>query len=100
MGFTPFYAEDPVSTCKKILRWGDTLDIPPECAEDLSDDCLDFLLSLIIDVENRLVSTNNPSLRVCVSFEHGGEITRVRTEWKISKTILGSMAWTSMRCAL
>lgn len=54
MGFTPFYAEDPVSTCKKILRWGDTLDVPEECAANLSDDCLDFLLSLIIDGDNRL----------------------------------------------
>eukprot|EP00981_Chlorochromonas_danica_P012279 scaffold4734_cov176-Ochromonas_danica.AAC.5 len=54
MGFTPFYAEDPVSTCKKILRWGDTLDVPEECAANLSDDCLDFLLSLIIDSDNRL----------------------------------------------
>lgn len=56
MGFTPFYAADPVSTCRRILRWGDELDIPEDCADALSEPCLDFLLSLLIDKEHRLGS--------------------------------------------
>ena len=54
VGFTPFYADDPVTTCRKILRWSQFLDIPDEVANSLSADCIDFMLSLIIDSKNRL----------------------------------------------
>eukprot|EP01031_Cornospumella_fuschlensis_P028056 gene28056-33874_t len=57
IGFTPFYAEDPVTTCRKILQWGDYLDVPDEVADMLSEECMDFMLSLIIDVDNRLGHT-------------------------------------------
>merc|ERR1719476_1185340 len=30
VGYTPFYAEDPVTTCRKILRWRQCLEIPSE----------------------------------------------------------------------
>jgi len=30
IGFTPFYADQPVQTCKKIMRWAQHLDIPEE----------------------------------------------------------------------
>lgn len=53
VGFTPFYGEDPVSTCRKILHWADNLDLPEEVAEHLSEDCLDFMLSLIADAKDR-----------------------------------------------
>lgn len=53
VGFTPFYGEDPVSTCRKILHWADNLDLPEEVAENLSEDCLDFMLSLIADAKDR-----------------------------------------------
>eukprot|EP01035_Chromulina_nebulosa_P066936 gene66936-91678_t len=42
VGFTPFYADDPVTTCRKILRWSQFLDIPDEVANSLSADCIDF----------------------------------------------------------
>lgn len=54
VGFTPFYADDPVSTCRKILKWSQYLDIPEEIAESLSPECLDFMLSLIIDSKHRI----------------------------------------------
>merc|ERR1719174_2423074 len=28
VGYTPFYADDPVTTCRKILKWRQTLEIP------------------------------------------------------------------------
>jgi len=54
VGFTPFYAEEPVITCKKILRWEQFLDIPEEVAASLSSECLDFMLSLLTDSKERL----------------------------------------------
>jgi serine/threonine kinase 38 len=53
VGYTPFYADDPLGTCKKILRWSDNLDLPEEVAEQLSDECIDFMLSLITDSKDR-----------------------------------------------
>lgn len=54
IGFTPFYAEDPVSTCKKILRWDEYIDVPDEVADQLSVDCIDLMLSLIADSKERI----------------------------------------------
>jgi serine/threonine kinase 38 len=54
VGFTPFYADDPVSTCRKIMRWSNYLDIPDEVANELSGECIDFMLSLIIDSKHRI----------------------------------------------
>lgn len=30
IGYPPFYSEDPMSTCKKIVNWRSTLRFPPE----------------------------------------------------------------------
>jgi len=54
IGFTPFYADQPVHTCKKIMRWTQYLDIPEEIAEELSENCLELMLSLIADSSERL----------------------------------------------
>lgn len=56
VGYTPFYADDPVATCKKILKWDENLDLPEEIAETLSTECVDFLLSLINDASERIGS--------------------------------------------
>jgi serine/threonine kinase 38 len=53
VGFTPFYSEEPVVTCKKILRWEQFLDIPEEVAASLSSECLDFMLSLLTHSQDR-----------------------------------------------
>ena len=54
VGYTPFYAEDPVTTCRKILRWRQCLEIPPEVKSQLSRDCIDFLSCLLAGPENRI----------------------------------------------
>lgn len=54
VGFTPFYADDPVSTCRKIMRWSNYLDIPDDVANELTGECIDFMLSLIIDSKHRI----------------------------------------------
>ena len=30
VGYPPFYSEDPMSTCRKIVNWRSTLRFPPE----------------------------------------------------------------------
>ncbi len=54
VGYTPFYADEPVITCKKILRWRETLEVPNETINALTPECLDFMLSLICNSEKRL----------------------------------------------
>lgn len=40
VGYTPFYAEDPVTTCRKILNWPRFLEIPEETAVSVSEPCM------------------------------------------------------------
>eukprot|EP01062_Namystynia_karyoxenos_P070478 TRINITY_DN65856_c0_g1_i1.p1 TRINITY_DN65856_c0_g1~~TRINITY_DN65856_c0_g1_i1.p1 ORF type:complete len:530 (+),score=189.63 TRINITY_DN65856_c0_g1_i1:101-1690(+) len=51
-GFPPFYSEDPMQTCQKILRWRDYLGFPPEC--NLSPAAVDLIRKLITDPDERL----------------------------------------------
>lgn len=57
VGYTPFYADDPVTTCRKILRWRQCLDIPPEIRSKLSLECIDFLSCLLAGPEDRIGSS-------------------------------------------
>lgn len=52
-GYTPFYAEEPVVTCRKILRWAHFLEVPDRIVSTVSSDCIDFLLCLITDSNKR-----------------------------------------------
>eukprot|EP00607_Mallomonas_marina_P010881 CAMPEP_0182422098 /NCGR_PEP_ID=MMETSP1167-20130531/7685_1 /TAXON_ID=2988 /ORGANISM="Mallomonas Sp, Strain CCMP3275" /LENGTH=610 /DNA_ID=CAMNT_0024599849 /DNA_START=315 /DNA_END=2147 /DNA_ORIENTATION=+ len=54
VGYTPFYADEPVMTCRKILRWETCLEVPSQVSDTISPQCLDFLLSLITDAPQRL----------------------------------------------
>jgi len=54
VGYTPFYADEPVLTCRKILRWQQNLEIPSEVRRRVSRDCMDFMLGLMSNVDKRL----------------------------------------------
>jgi serine/threonine kinase 38 len=54
VGYTPFYADEPVVTCRKILRWEQYLEIPPEVERKVSPECLSFLHSLLTDANRRI----------------------------------------------
>lgn len=54
VGYTPFYAEEPVLTCRKILRWQQFLEVPAEVENKLSAECLNFLFSLLTDANKRI----------------------------------------------
>lgn len=67
VGYTPFYAEDPVTTCRKILRWRQCLEIPGEIKAQLSKECVDFLSCLLAGPESRIGSQVNGT----TEFENG-----------------------------
>jgi len=52
VGYPPFYAEDPMSTCRKIVNWKKTLVFPDEAK--LSTDSRDLISKLINDSSKRL----------------------------------------------
>jgi hypothetical protein len=54
VGCTPFYSDDPIATCRKILRWKETLQFPADVRTRLSSSCVDFVLSLLTDADRRL----------------------------------------------
>jgi len=59
VGYTPFYADDPVTTCRKILRWRQCLEMPADTKNSLSPECLDFLSCLLAGPESRIGSSQN-----------------------------------------
>lgn len=52
VGYPPFYAEDPMSTCRKIVNWKKTLVFPEEA--NLSPAAEDLVTKLISDANKRL----------------------------------------------
>ena len=54
VGFPPFYSDDPMTTCRKIVNWRTYLRFPPEAVAALSDAARDFIVKLLCDVEERL----------------------------------------------
>eukprot|EP00741_Cyanophora_paradoxa_P001749 tig00000073_g1696.t1 len=52
VGYPPFYSEDPMGTCRKILNWQQHLRFPDEC--NLSPECRDVIERLLCDAPRRL----------------------------------------------
>jgi serine/threonine kinase 38 len=51
VGYPPFYSEDPMSTCRKIVNWKKFLKFPEK--PRISPEAKDFVCSLLCDVEHR-----------------------------------------------
>ena len=51
-GYPPFYSENVMQTCQKILRWREYLHFPPEC--NLSVHAQDLITRLLCEPEKRL----------------------------------------------
>lgn len=66
VGYTPFYADDPVSTCRKILRWRKCLEMPTETKAQLSPECIDFMSCLLAGPESRIGASRDGT-----EFENG-----------------------------
>ena len=54
VGFPPFYSDDPMTTCRKIVNWRAYLKFTPEAEATLSPAAKDFIKRLLCDVEHRL----------------------------------------------
>ncbi|XVF48958.1 hypothetical protein PTKIN_Ptkin03bG0229800 [Pterospermum kingtungense] len=52
VGYPPFYSDDPVTTCRKIVRWKKHLKFPEEAR--LTPHAKDLISRLLCDVDNRL----------------------------------------------
>ncbi|XP_015900699.3 uncharacterized protein LOC107433847 isoform X1 [Ziziphus jujuba] len=52
VGFPPFYSEEPMSTCRKIVNWRTHLKFPEEVK--LSAEAKDLICKLLCNVERRL----------------------------------------------
>ncbi|KAG6489588.1 hypothetical protein ZIOFF_050863 [Zingiber officinale] len=52
VGYPPFYSEDPMSTCRKIVNWRNHLKFPEEAK--LSPEAKDLISRLLCNVEHRL----------------------------------------------
>jgi serine/threonine protein kinase len=54
VGYPPFYADEPMETCRKIINWKTTFGFPPEAKVKLTSICMDFICKLVCNAENRL----------------------------------------------
>ena len=51
VGYPPFYSEDPMSTCRKIVNWKQFVRFPEQ--PYVAPVAKDFILRLLCDVEHR-----------------------------------------------
>eukprot|EP01080_Neovahlkampfia_damariscottae_P007023 gene7023-11188_t len=56
-GYPPFYADDPVQTCHKIVRWKEFLEFPDEI--DISKNAMDLIQKLLCDASDRIKNIND-----------------------------------------
>ncbi|KAK9862025.1 hypothetical protein WJX84_009695, partial [Apatococcus fuscideae] len=61
VGYPPFYSDDPVSTCRKIVNWRQCLRFPPEVR--LPPAAQDLMERLLCDVDDRLGSHGTEQLK-------------------------------------
>ncbi|CAA7390508.1 unnamed protein product [Spirodela intermedia] len=52
VGYPPFYSDEPMSTCRKIVNWKTHLKFPEEA--NLSDEAKDLISKLLCNVDQRL----------------------------------------------
>ncbi|XP_043720061.1 serine/threonine-protein kinase tricornered isoform X2 [Telopea speciosissima] len=52
VGYPPFYSDDPITTCRKIVHWRSHLKFPEEAR--LTPEAKDLICRLLCDVEHRL----------------------------------------------
>nr|AAD25647.1 putative protein kinase [Arabidopsis thaliana] len=67
VGYPPFYSDDPMSTCRKIVNWKSHLKFPEEAI--LSREAKDLINSLLCSVRRRLGSKGADELKAHTWFE-------------------------------
>lgn len=61
VGYPPFYADDPMNTCRKIVNWRTYLKFPDEAK--LTHEAKDLICRLLCDVEHRLGSRGGDDIK-------------------------------------
>jgi len=61
VGYPPFYSDDPMTTCRKIVYWRTFLRFPPEV--HISPEAKDLIQKLLCDADNRLGSGGAPEVK-------------------------------------
>jgi serine/threonine kinase 38 len=62
VGYPPFYSDEPMTTCRKIVNWRTHLKFPEEAK--LSKEAKDFISKLLCDVEHRLGTRGVAEIKV------------------------------------
>ncbi|XP_019192151.1 PREDICTED: serine/threonine-protein kinase 38-like [Ipomoea nil] len=62
VGYPPFYSDDPITTCKKIVHWKNHLRFPSEAR--LSLEAKNLICRLLCDAQNRLGSQGAEQIKV------------------------------------
>ncbi|CAL9762186.1 unnamed protein product [Musa acuminata subsp. burmannicoides] len=61
VGYPPFYSDDPITTCRKIVHWRNHLIFPEDAR--LSPEAKDLICRLLCDVEHRIGSRGADQLK-------------------------------------
>ncbi|KAF9673137.1 hypothetical protein SADUNF_Sadunf11G0117300 [Salix dunnii] len=64
VGYPPFYSEEPMSTCRKIVNWRNHLKFPEEAK--LSVEAKDLIRKLLCNVEQRLGTKGANEIKVSI----------------------------------
>ncbi|KAK7245355.1 hypothetical protein RIF29_40195 [Crotalaria pallida] len=67
VGYPPFYSDDPMSTCRKIVNWRSHLKFPEEAR--LSPEAKDLISKLLCNVNQRLGSNGAHEIKAHPFFE-------------------------------
>ncbi|XP_045793026.1 serine/threonine-protein kinase tricornered-like [Trifolium pratense] len=67
VGYPPFYSDDPMSTCRKIVNWKSHLKFPEEAR--LSPEATDLISNLLCNVNQRLGSNGAAEIKSHPFFE-------------------------------
>ncbi|CAA3008186.1 serine threonine- kinase 38-like [Olea europaea subsp. europaea] len=62
VGYAPFYSDNPITTCRKIVHWRNHLIFPNDVR--VSPEARDLIRRLLCDVENRLGSNGAEEIKV------------------------------------
>ncbi|XP_047311462.1 serine/threonine-protein kinase 38-like [Impatiens glandulifera] len=67
VGYPPFYSDEPMSTCRKIINWKTHLKFPEEA--DLSAEAKDIVSKLLCNVDQRLGANGADEIKIHTWFE-------------------------------
>ncbi|KAF4358177.1 hypothetical protein F8388_009460 [Cannabis sativa] len=71
VGYPPFYSDDPMSTCRKIVNWRTHLKFPEEAK--LTQEAKDLITKLLCNVNQRLGSRGAGEIKVAHNWFRGVE---------------------------